>query len=101
MKTTRNLHIQLKDGKQKEFIQLFESQILPVMKQQTGFRDELTLVDHNNRAVVISLWDDRKNAEAYQATAYPRLIEKLTPVMQSPPRVETFDVATTTLAAAA
>ncbi|MFZ3342673.1 MAG: antibiotic biosynthesis monooxygenase [Terriglobales bacterium] len=98
MKITRNVHIQLKDGKQKEFVQLFESQILPVLRQQRGFQDEITLVDNNNRALTISFWDDRKNAEQYHNSVFPKLVEKLNPVIQSPPKVETYEVATTTLA---
>ncbi len=93
------MHIELKDGKQKEFVQVFESQILPVLRQQKGFQDEITLVDHN-RALVISFWDDRKNAEMYHTSAYPKLVEKLNPMIQTPPRVETFEVATSTLAVA-
>ncbi len=100
MKITRNVHVQLKDGKQKEFIQLFESQILPVLRQQKGFQDEMTLVD-NNRALAISFWDDRKNAEQYHTSVFPKLVEKLTPMIQAPPRVETYEVATSTLAVSA
>jgi quinol monooxygenase YgiN len=100
LKITRNVHIQLRDGKQKEFVQLFESQILPVLRQQKGFQDELTLVD-NNRALAISFWDDRKNAEMYHNTAFPKLVEKLNPVIQGAPTVETYDVATSTLAVTA
>jgi hypothetical protein len=37
LKIARNLYVHLKDGKQKEFIQLLETQILPVLRQQTGF----------------------------------------------------------------
>ena len=94
------MHIELKDGKQKEFVQLFESQILPVLRQQRGFQDEITLVN-NNRAVAISFWDDRKNAELFHTTVYPKLVEKLNPMIQNPPKVETYEVATSTLAVAA
>ena len=94
------MHIQLKDGKQKEFIQLFESQVLPILRQQKGFQDEITLVD-DNRVLAISFWDDRKNAEMYHNTAYPKLVEKLNLLIQAPPKVETYEVATTTLAVAA
>lgn len=94
------MHFLLKDGKQKEFVQLFESQLLPVLRQQKGFEDEITLVD-NNRVVAISFWDDRKNAETYAATVYPKLAEMLNPMIQTPLKVETFEVATTTLAVAA
>ena len=100
MKITRNVHIQLKDGKQKEFIQLFESQILPVLRQQKGFQDEITLVD-DGRVLAISFWDDRKNAEMYHTSVFPKLVEKLNPMIQGPPKVETYEVATSTLAVAA
>ncbi|MGH9543785.1 MAG: antibiotic biosynthesis monooxygenase family protein [Terriglobales bacterium] len=100
MKITRNVHIQLRDGKQKEFIHMFESEILPVLRQQRGFQDELTPVD-GNRVIAISFWDDRKNAEMYHTTAFPKLVEKLNLVTQGPPKVETYEVATSTLAVAA
>ncbi len=93
------MSLQLKEGKAKEFVQLFESQVLPELRKQKGFKEELTLLD-NNRALVISLWDDRKDAEMYHTSVYPRLLEKVNPLLQGAPKVETFEVATTTLAVA-
>ncbi|HVP53834.1 MAG TPA: antibiotic biosynthesis monooxygenase [Candidatus Eisenbacteria bacterium] len=100
MKITRNVQVQLKEGKGKEFIQAFESQILPVLRQQAGFQDELALLD-NNRALLISFWDDRKHADMYHNTVYPKLVEKLNPMFQTPPKVDIYEVATTTLHVAA
>ena len=100
LKIARNLHVHLKDGKQKDFIELLESQILPVLRQQTGFQDQLTLLEHN-RALVISLWDNRKNAQAYQNSVFPKMAEKLNPLLQFPPNAEIFEVATSTLSKAA
>jgi len=100
LKIARNLHVHLKDGKQKEFIELLESQILPVLRQQTGFQDQLTLLEHN-RALVISLWDNRKNVQAYQNAVFPKMAEKLNPLLQFPPNAEIFEVATSTLSKAA
>lgn len=94
------MNLQLKEGKAKEFVQLFESQILPELRKQKGFKDELLLMD-NNRALVISMWDDRKNAEMYHTSLFPRLVEKVNPLLQTAPRVEIYEVATTTLAVAA
>ncbi len=79
---------------------MFESQVLPVLRQQTGFQDELALLDHN-RGLLISFWDDRKNAELYHNTVFPKLVEKLNPMFQTPPKVETYEVATSTFAVAA
>jgi quinol monooxygenase YgiN len=100
LKIARNLHIHLKEGKQKEFVQLLESQILPVLREQAGFREELTLLD-GNRALVISLWDDRKHVQAYQSSVFPRLVDKMSPLIQGPPNAEIFEVATSTLSMAA
>jgi len=99
LKITRNVSLQLKEGKAKEFVQLFESQILPVLRQQTGFKEEVTLMD-KDRALVISFWDDRKNADLYHTSVYSKLVEKLNPVLQGAPKVETFEVAMSTLAVA-
>jgi quinol monooxygenase YgiN len=101
LKITRNVHIQLKDGKQKEFIQLFESQILPVLREQKGFQDEITLMGNDNRVLAISFWDDRKNAEQYHTSVFPKLVDKVNAMIQAPPKVETYEVATSTLAVAA
>ncbi len=93
------MHVQIKEGKSKEFIQTFESQVLPVLRQQAGFHDELALLD-NNRALLISFWDNRKNADTYNNTVFPKLVEKLGPMIQAPPTVETYEVAASTMAVA-
>jgi hypothetical protein len=37
----------------------------------------------------------------YHNTVFPKLVEKLNSLIEAPPKVETFEVATTTLAVAA
>lgn len=98
MKFARNVHFQIKSGKEKEFNRLFEADVLPMLRKQTGFKQELTLVD-GNRAVGISLWDDRGSAETYQASTYPKIVEKLTPVIEGTPRVENYVIGMTTIQA--
>ncbi len=96
MKFARNVHFQIKNGKEQEFNKVFETDILPMLRKQPGFKEELTLVD-GHRAVGISLWDERRNAEAYQTSTFPRVVEKLTPVIEGTPRVETYQIGMTTL----
>jgi quinol monooxygenase YgiN len=91
MNFARNVHFQLKNGKEKEFTTLFENEILPMLRKQKGFKDELTLVNKDN-ALGISLWADRASAETYQTSTYPKIVEKLNPVIVGTPRVETYDV---------
>ena len=96
MKFARNVHFQIKNGKEQEFTTLFENSVLPTLKKQNGFREELTLVNKDG-ACGISIWEDRKSAEAYETSAYPEILKTLNPVIAGAPRVEMYDVTTRTL----
>jgi len=96
MRFARNVQFQIKSGKNEEFNRIFVNDVLPVLKKQKGFKDELTLVNRD-RAMGISLWEDRASAETYQNTTYPQILEKLNPVLEGTPRVESYDVTTSTL----
>ncbi len=96
MKFARNVHFQIKNGKEQEFNKVFEADVLPMLRKQPGFKEELTLVD-GNRAVGISLWDERRNAETYHTSTFPRVMEKLAPVIDGTPRVENYQIGMTTL----
>ena len=45
MQYARNVHFQIKPGKEKEFTTLFENEVLPMLRKQNGFQNELTLVN--------------------------------------------------------
>ena len=98
MQFARNVHFKIKTGKEKEFTTLFEKEVIPMLRKQNGFQNELTLVNPDG-ALGISLWENRKSAEAYQTSTYPQILEKLNPVIVGTPKVETFDVTATTLRA--
>jgi quinol monooxygenase YgiN len=93
MRYARNVHFQIKNGKEQEFAGLLEKEVLPLLRKQNGFQEEVTLVNPKG-AHAISLWDDRKSAEAYQTATYPQVLAKLTPVIEGTPTVETFETAT-------
>jgi len=96
MQFARNVHFKIKNGKEKEFTTLFEKEVIPMLRKQSGFQNELTLVNPDG-ALGISLWENRKSAEAYQTSTYPQILEKLNPVIVGTPKVETYDVTATTL----
>jgi quinol monooxygenase YgiN len=96
MQFARNVHFQIKNGKEKEFTTLFENEVIPMLRKQNGFRNELTLVNPEG-AVGISLWEDRKSAETYNTSTYPQILAKLNPVIVGTPTVKTYDVTATTL----
>ena len=93
MRFARTIHFQIKNGKEQEFAGLFEKEVLPMLRKQEGFQEEVTLVNPKG-AYAISLWDDRKSAETYQTAIYPQVLAKLTPVLEGTPTLETFENAT-------
>ena len=98
MKFARNVHFQIKNGKEQEFTTLFENEVIPLLKKQSGFREEMTLLNKNGN-LGISVWDDRKSAETFQTTTYPGILKTLGPVIEGTPTVDTYEVANSTLRA--
>jgi len=96
MRFARNVQFQVKSGKEQEFKSLFETKVVPMLKKEKGFLEELTLVNKNG-VLGISIWDDRKSAEAYQSSTYPKVVETLQPLLVGTPKLETYEVGVTTL----
>lgn len=96
MNHARNVHFQIREGKEAEFTRLFENEVIPMLRKETGFKDELTLVSRD-RAMGISFWDTRSNAESYHSSTFPKVVEKLDPVITGTPTVENYEVGYTTL----
>jgi quinol monooxygenase YgiN len=96
MHFARNVQFQIKSEKHADFNRIFANDVLPLLKSQKGFKEELTLVNRD-RAMGISVWEDRASAETYESTTYPRILEKLSPVLVGTPRVDTYEVAASTL----
>jgi hypothetical protein len=93
----RRVYMHLKPNSVAEFTQRLEKDILPLLRKQQGFRDEITLVGQGGtEAFGISLWDKAENAEAYNRGTYPEVAKLLASVVDGPPQVETFDVANST-----
>jgi hypothetical protein len=93
----RKVYMHLKPNSVAEFTQRLEKDILPLLRKQQGFRDEITFVGRGGtEAFGISLWDKQENAEAYNRGTYPEVTKLLATVVEGPPQVETFDVANST-----
>jgi heme-degrading monooxygenase HmoA len=93
----RIVSMQLKPNTHKEFTQTFEKEIIPTLKKQQGFQDEILFVVPNGTEVVaISLWDSQQNAETYNRATYPEVLKTLANLVEPTPKVQTFDVAYST-----
>ena len=94
---TRNVSMKLKTNSVQEFTRTLENEIIPVLRKQKGFKDEITFVaQERNEAVAISFWDKKEDAEAYNREKYPEILKTLSKVVEGTPRVESFEVANST-----
>lgn len=101
----RKVWMQLKPGSIAKFSLLMEKEVIPSLRRQNGFQDEITFFTPSKDDVFeISLWEKAEQAEAYNRLVYPSTLETLAGLMEGSPRVETFEVVNSTfhkLAAAA
>lgn len=89
----RNVAFSLKPGSAPEFSQKFESEVLPLLQKQDGFREEFVLLgDDNVHGHAISLWESREHADAYDKKAYALVLQALEKVVVGVPKVRTSTV---------
>jgi hypothetical protein len=93
----RSVSFHLKPGRAAEFTQTIEKDIIPVLRKQKGFQDEIAFVAPGGaHAVGISLWDLKESAVAYARGAYPGVLKALEQLVESTPQVETYEVSNST-----
>ncbi len=89
----RHVAIHLKKGALPEFSKLLETYVLPELRKQPGFQDEITFSTPEGQDVIaISLWDTQASAEAYAKTGYGQVTSLLSGVIDGPPNVRVCDV---------
>ena len=93
----RNVSFRLKSNMQSEYTRTFENQILPLLRKQKGFKDEITFSNPSSQdAVVISLWENKANADDYNTNTYPQVLKNLVNVIDGTPKVQTFETVIST-----
>src|SRR5436853_7648834 len=93
----RRVYLHLKPNSVAELTQRLEKEIIPLLRKQKGFQDEITFVSQTGKeAFGISLWDKAENAEAYNRGTYPEVTKILATVVEGPAQVETFEVSNST-----
>ena len=54
-----------------EFTSKLEAEIIPLLRKQKGFQDEITFITpERNEALAVSLWDNKDSAETYHRGAF-------------------------------
>ena len=85
----RSVRFDIATDKNEEFHTIFRNDILPVLKNQDGFRNELLLVD-DQHVLAISVWKDLNAARKYESATFPQIDKALRTVMSGRPTIETF-----------
>jgi len=94
----RNVSIHLKPNMLSDYTQTFEKDVLPLLRKQNGFRDEIAFSGPGGTDVTaISLWDNKANAEAYNSNIYPEVVKTLARVMDGTPKVQSGEVVNSTI----
>ena len=93
----RRVSITLKPNSVPDFTKLIDNDIIPMLRRQKGFQDELTFVaPGGSKVLAISLWDTRQSADAYNSSAFPEVTKILSKVVEGTPTVENYEVASST-----
>ena len=94
----RAVTMKLKKDPDTELRRVLEDKIVPLLRKQQGFRDEIALIAPDRlEALAISLWETKEDAEAYHRAGYAEVVKALSGVIVGTPKVQTFDVASSTL----
>lgn len=93
----RNVTLKLKANSAAEFTKPLENDVLPVLRKQHGFKDEITFVAPDGaEALAISLWESKENAESYSRDTYPQVLTALAKVVEGTPEVDAYQVSNST-----
>ena len=93
----RKVSMHLKPNCATDLTQKLEKEILPLLRRQHGFKDEMTFITPEGKeAFGISLWDVKENADTYNRSTYPEVARILATVVEGTPTVETYHVSNST-----
>jgi heme-degrading monooxygenase HmoA len=93
----RKVTMHLKPNSVAEFTQRIEKDVLPLLRKQKGFQDEITCVNTGQKEVFgISLWENKENAENYNRGSYSEVTKLLAGLVEGTPQVESYEVLNST-----
>ena len=95
---TRVVELTSKFGKARELCDTIDDKVLPILKGQTGFVDEIVIVcdaepDH---VLALSFWNTREDAQRYEREQFQTVQKTVQQLMEAAPVVRTFNVHTST-----
>lgn len=93
----RRVSMKLKPDMTAEFARHLNSEVIPLLRKQPGFRNEIACASEDGEtAFGISFWERKEHADAYEREGYPQAVKMMEAVMEGTPRVRGFHVSTST-----
>jgi heme-degrading monooxygenase HmoA len=93
--TMQVLHIdaKLKPGRREDFLKVFNSLVLPLLKKQPGFVDEILLFeDGNDAGIGLSIWESRDDAERYLHNVFQKAKSNMEHLIDGEVAVRSFEI---------
>ena len=93
----RHVVIRLKAKTAPEFTRLMEKEVIPMLRKQKGFLDEIAFISPDlTEAVGNGFWATQADAEAYSRKGYSEVLKSLKTVLDGTPTVGTANVSNST-----
>jgi hypothetical protein len=82
---------------QTDYMSTLENQILPLLRKQKGFKDEIALCSPGTLdAVSVSLWENKQSADDYNTNTFPEVLKTLSKIVDGTPQVRNYETVMST-----
>ena len=93
----RKVAMKLKPNASADFTKHLEADVIPLLRKQKGFQDEIAFAsDERRRAFGISLWDSKESADVYSRGDYAQVKKIMASVIDGKAHVRGYEVSTST-----
>lgn len=82
--------------KKEELIKVVRNEVVPILRKQPGFLEILPFLPESTteKAFVVTLWAEKRDAERYEQNTYPRVAEITKPYLATPITIKHYAVET-------
>jgi len=95
---TRVVETISKQGRARELCHAIDEKVLPILRKQAGFVDEVVMVSDTepNHVIAVSFWKTRQDAERYEREQFDNAKKAIQQMFESTPVIRPYDVHTST-----
>jgi hypothetical protein len=89
----RHVSLKLRADSVSRFARVIASEVVPVLRRQSGFADQITLISPEcTEAIFITFWDNQESEQAFDRMQNPEVVKSLLEVIEGDPKVEFLEV---------